>query len=109
MNELINMAQKELIPLQINDTTLPVDLIREIKGSIYVAKDHTYENMNQALWRGRFDHFGKIDASLDLFDRLDNAYFEIMKEAKLDKIDEKKNGRSCESPSSQNEMGGQPS
>jgi len=46
--------------------------------------------MNECLWRGKYYHFGKTDASLDIFDRLDNAYFEIMDKAELDRIDEKK-------------------
>jgi trimethylamine---corrinoid protein Co-methyltransferase len=90
VNELIDMAQKELTPIEINSTTLPLDLIKEIKGGIYIAEDHTLQNMNKYLWRGKFYHLGKTDPSLDIFDRLDNAYFEIMNNAKLDKIDEEK-------------------
>ncbi len=89
-NELVDMAQRENIPIDINPTTLPLDMINEIKGGVYLAEDHTYDHMNESLWRGKFYHFGKMDSSLDIFDRLNNAYFEIMKEAKLDKIDEKK-------------------
>jgi hypothetical protein len=43
--------------------------------------------MNECLWRGKFYHLGKTDPSLDIFDRLNNAYFEIMNKAKSDKID----------------------
>lgn len=90
VNELVDMAQKENTPLEINSTTLPLDLIKEIKGGVYIAEDHTIENMNECLWRGKFYHLGKTDPSLDIFDRLNNAYFEIMDKAKLDKIDAKK-------------------
>ena len=90
VNELVDMAQKENTPLEINSTTLPLDLIKEIKGGIYIAEEHTIENMNECLWRGKFYHLGKTDPSLDIFDRLNNAYFEIMNKAKSDKIDGKK-------------------
>ena len=90
VNELIDMAQKEIIPLEINSTTLPLDLIKEIKGGIYIAEDHTLQNMNKCLWRGKYYHHGKTDPSLDICDRLNNAYFEIMNKAELDKIDKKK-------------------
>lgn len=84
------MAQKEMKPFLINETTLPVDLVREVKGGIYIAEEHTLENMNKCLWRGKYYHLGKTDHTLDLFDRLDNAYFKIMKDAKLDKLDKEK-------------------
>ena len=90
VNELIDMAQKELTTLEVNSTTLPIDLIKEVKGEIYIAEEHTLQNMNKYLWRGKFYHHGKTDSSLDIFDRLNNAYFEIMSKAKLDKIDGKK-------------------
>jgi trimethylamine---corrinoid protein Co-methyltransferase len=90
INELVDMAQKENIPVEINSTTLPLDLIKEIKGGIYIAEEHTLENMNKCLWRGKFYHHGKIDPSLDLLDRLNNAYFDIMDKAELDRIDDKK-------------------
>ena len=90
VNELVDMAQKDNTPLDINPTTLPLDLIREIKGGIYLAEDHTIENMNECLWRGKFYHHGKTDPSLDIFDRLNNAYFEIMNKAELEIIEENK-------------------
>jgi len=89
-NELIDMAQKELTPIEINSETLPLDLIREIRGGVYIAEDHTVENMNKYLWRGKYYHLGKVDHSLDIFDRLDRAYFEIMDKAEFDKIDPQK-------------------
>ena len=90
VNELIDMAQKELTPVEINPTTLPLDLIKEVKGGVYIAEEHTLENMNKSLWRGKYYHHGKTDPSLDIFDRLNNAYFDIMNKAKSDKIDAKK-------------------
>ncbi|MCP4177875.1 MAG: hypothetical protein GY756_08925 [bacterium] len=90
VNELVDMAQKEMTSLEINSTTLPLDLIKEIKGGLYIVEDHTIQNMNKHLWRGKFYHHGKTDTSLDIFDRLNNAYFEIMNKAESDKIDSKK-------------------
>ncbi|MCB2226785.1 MAG: trimethylamine methyltransferase family protein [Desulfarculaceae bacterium] len=86
-NELIDMAERELVPLEINSETLPLDLIREIRNGVYIAEDHTVENMNKYLWRGKYYHFNKVDHSLDIFDRLDKAYFKIMEEAEFDKIE----------------------
>ncbi len=84
------MAQKETVPIEINSTTLPLDLIREIKGGIYIAEEHTIRNMNKYLWRGKYYHHGKTDASLDMFERLDRSYLEIMKVAELEKLDAEK-------------------
>ena len=90
INELVDMSKRVNRPVEINSTTLPMDLIKEVKGGVYIAEEHTIKNMNKCLWRGKYYHHGKTDSKLDLYDRLDNAYFEIMKEAKLDKIDKKK-------------------
>lgn len=90
VNELVDMAQKEMIPIEINATTLPLDLIREVKGEIYIAEEHTLLNMNKYLWRGKYYHHGKTNASLDMFERLDNAYFEIMKVAQLERLEKDK-------------------
>lgn len=90
INELVDMAQKELKPFEINETTLPVDMVKRVKGGIYIAEEHTLENMNKVLWRGKYYHLGKVDQTLDIFDRMDNAYFEIMKDAKLEKLDKEK-------------------
>jgi len=88
-NELVDIAKRENEPIEINDITLPIELIRKVKSGVYGAEIHTVENMNKHLWRGKYYHHGKTNPSLDIFDRLDNAYFEIMDKAKLDKIDEK--------------------
>ncbi len=43
--------------------------------------------MNKYLWRGKYYHHGKTDHTKDMFERLNNAYFEIMKEAEFEKIE----------------------
>ena len=92
VNELIDMAQKEIkmMPVEINSNTLPIDLINEVKGGVYIAEEHTIKNMNKCLWRGKYYHYEKTDSSLDMFDRLDKAYFDIMSKAQLDKIEPEK-------------------
>jgi trimethylamine---corrinoid protein Co-methyltransferase len=89
-NELIGIAKRENEKIEINEITLPIELIKEVKGGVYGAEVHTVENMNTSLWRGKYFHLNKIDPKLDIFDRMDLAYSEIMKKAKVDKIDKKK-------------------
>ena len=89
-NELIDIAKRENEEIEINETTLPMEMIREVKNGVYGSEMHTVENMNKHLWRGNFFHYKKTDPSLDIFDRLDLAYFEIMKKAEVDKVDEEK-------------------
>ena len=89
-NELIDVAKRENEKIEINETTLPIELIKEVKNGVYGSEKHTVENMNKHLWRGNFFHHKKTDPSLDIFDRLDLAYFEIMNKAELHEIDEEK-------------------
>ena len=89
-NELFDMAKRENEDIEINETTLPIELITKVKNGVYGAERHTFENMNSSLWRGKFFHHKKTNPSLDIFDRLDLCYKEIIAQSKSEKLEVEK-------------------
>ena len=85
-NKVVHTPSNRLPGMVTGPETPPTGMVETNRG-VYIAEDHTVENMNKYLWRGKYYHLDKVDMSLDMFDRLDRAYFQIMEKAEVEKID----------------------
>ncbi len=87
-NEVIDMVKYMLQPIEINDKTVPLEMMDRVgPGGSFITEPHTAENFKKTLWipklmdRSRFNA-SDIEKNKDMLSRLNHKAKEIIKSHK---------------------------
>jgi trimethylamine---corrinoid protein Co-methyltransferase len=77
-NELASMSRKVWQGITVDENSIALDVIKEVKNGTYITEDHTAQNTRKGLWRSKYSAPKNNDVEKDLFERINESLLKIL-------------------------------